>query len=117
MQNVQIEFDRTSLYREEIYTDLKVGTIHMFTPVNADGTVDENRQVTFAGETQIMTPNGPVPISCTIEAATLAEAMDNFSEAVNATVEKLIAEAREMQREAAGRIVTPDEASGGKIIF
>ena len=41
--------------------------------------------------------------------------MDAFPEAVNQTVERMIEEAREMQRQEASRIVVPGREPGGKI--
>ena len=39
-----------------------------------------------------------MPVHCPIEAASLEEALDKFPEAVNMAVERMVEEAREMQR-------------------
>lgn len=113
----EISLDRNGLFREETYTDLKAGSIQKLTPVKEDGTVDAAREPLFMGEAHLMSPSGPLPVRCEIQAKTLTEALDSFPEAVNAAVERMIEQAREMQRQEAGRIVTPDEALGGSKII
>jgi hypothetical protein len=39
------KMDSESLYREDIVTDRKVGTIRMLTPLKSDGTTDTGRPV------------------------------------------------------------------------
>ena len=105
----EIEVDRDNLYREEAFTDLRVATIRRLTPICVDGSVDEARPVRFVGETQLMSARGLLPVSCPIEAETLDEAIGKFPEAVNAAVERMIEEAREIQRQEASRIVVPGQ--------
>jgi hypothetical protein len=113
----KLEVDSRNLYREDIFTDLRVATLRRLTPVNADGTDDTSRDVLFSAETQLMTPQGPVPIHVPVEAKTLQEAIEKFSHAVQEGVERLVEEAREIRREAGSRIITPAEAGiGTKII-
>ena len=45
----QPTMDSTQVYREETFTDRKVGTIRRLTPVGADGTADDKRPVIFVG--------------------------------------------------------------------
>ncbi|MBW1721990.1 MAG: hypothetical protein JRH13_07735 [Deltaproteobacteria bacterium] len=93
---VEIHMDPKGLYLEETYTDGKTGAIHRLSPVKPDGTPDEDREVLFMGNTQLMAPDGrPVPIQCAIEASNLAEAVENFPDAVNRMVGRLMAEAEE----------------------
>ena len=66
--------DAASLYREEIITDRKVGTIRLMVPVKADGSPDPTRPTIYTGDAQIMTNMGALPVSFDIEAANLAEA-------------------------------------------
>ena len=47
--------DPTSLYREEVVSDRKVGTIRVLTPIKSDGTTDSSRQVAYIGEAQLLT--------------------------------------------------------------
>jgi hypothetical protein len=111
-----MEVDRDNLYLEEVFTDLKIATIRRLSPVKSDGSPDEARPTIFQGQTQLMSQMGPLPVSCTIEAANLEEAMDKFGEAMGEAVERMIEEAREIQRQEASRIIVPGAASvGGKI--
>jgi hypothetical protein len=117
-----VQLDATSLYREEIYTDRRAGTIRRLTPVNAKGEDDATRFVLFSGQTQLLTPAGVLPLGFEIEAESLEDAIKKFPEAVKVALEQAIDEAREMRREQATRIVVPDVAGsapvgGGKIKF
>jgi hypothetical protein len=120
----EIKLDAASLYREEIFTDRRAGTLRRLTPVTADGAVDAARAVLFSGQTQLLTPGGVLPLGFDIEAATLQEALDRFPEAVKQALDEAIEEAREMRREQSSRIVVPDAGAmaagpvpGGKIKF
>ena len=109
-----IEIDGSNLWKEESYTDLKVGTIRKMTPIKLDGSEDENRKATYSATTNIMTPGGALPISGEIEATTLEEAVAKFPDAINAAVKQLQEDMIKMQQEQASKIVTPDELRGGK---
>jgi hypothetical protein len=50
--------DAASLYREELITDRRVGTIRVLTPVTAAGLADSARTILYVGETQVLTPGG-----------------------------------------------------------
>ncbi len=112
---LEIQVDRNDLYREEVYTDLKIASIRVLTPVKVDGQIDTSRPVLYTGETQLMSQMGPVPVHAPIEAASLDEAIQRFPEAVNQAVERLMEEAREIQRREASRIVVPGQPPPGKI--
>ena len=105
----QIEVDRDNLYKEETFTDLKVATIRRLTPVRADGTPDDRRTQIFLGSTQILTPEGPLPLQFAIDATSLQQAFEKFPEAVRRGVEDMMEELREMQRQQASRIVVPGQ--------
>ncbi len=105
LDNVQI--DKSNLYREESYTDLKVGSLQVLVPVQADGTNDDTRETMYVGQTQLMSQAGPLPLTAPIQAASLQEALEKFPEAVKKAVDKLVEEAKEMQRQEASRIVVP----------
>lgn len=109
----EAKMDPTSLYREEIVTDRKVGTLRMMTPLTANGTVDAARPVLYMGEAQIMTSAGPLPISFEIEATTLAEAVDGFGPAAKDAIEKTVRDLQELRRQAASSIVVPQGGMGG----
>lgn len=108
----EVKVDKTNLYKEESFTDLKVATIRRLSPIKEDGSPDTTRPVLFTGETTLMSDRGPLPIQAAIEAADLNEAMDKFPDAVQAAVEKLIEQAREMQRQQMSRIVVPGQGGG-----
>ena len=111
----EIKVDTANLYKEETFTDLQVATLRRMVPVKSDGTPDDSRPVLFMGETQLMSARGLLPVTCPIEASTLEEAIEKFPDAVNATVEKMVEQAREMQRQEASRIVVPGQGVGPKI--
>lgn len=99
--------DAASLYREEIYTDRKIGTLRVLVPVKSDGSPDTARPALYQGEAQLMTNMGPLPISFDIEARTLAEAVAGYAEATKAGVERAMRELQEMRRQASSSIVLP----------
>ena len=108
----EIQVDREGLYREDMYTDRKAGTIRRLTPVNAEGAPDGTRAVLYSGQTQLLTPGGVLPLSFDIDANSLSEAVARFPAAVHVALEQAIEEAREFRREASSRIVVPDVAGG-----
>jgi len=113
-----IQLDPNSLYREEVFTDRKAGTVRRLIPIDASGATDASRPVLYSGQTQLLTPGGVLPLAFEIEATTLEEAIAAFPAAVQAALEQAIEEAREYRREAASRIVVPDTGGGmpgGKI--
>jgi hypothetical protein len=112
-----LQVDAANLYREEVFSDLRVATIRRLTPVLADGSVDPSRTMMFSAETQILTPQGLVPVHAPVEATSLSEAIERFPAAIQAGLDRMIEEAREMRRQSASRIVTPQEVGGGKLIY
>lgn len=103
-----IKINPNNLYKEESFTDLSSATIRRLTPIKVDGSVDESREAIYAGITQLMTPNGAIPLQCIIEGAkNLIEAAEKLPAAIEKTVQEMIAEAKEMQRQEASRIVVP----------
>ena len=103
----EMTMDAASLYREEIYTDRKVGTLRVLQPVNSDGSPDTLRKTVYQGEAQLMTNMGPLPISFDIDAATLADAIAGYAEATKAGIERAMREIQEMRRQASSSIVLP----------
>jgi hypothetical protein len=112
-QSQQPSMDATQIYREETFTDRKVGTIRQMTPVMADGSVDTTRPVLFVGQAQVMTPMGALPISFDLESATLDGAIAKFGAAAAEAVQQTMRELQEMRREQASSLVIPDSAGGG----
>ena len=121
----ELTVDSSNLYREDVFTDLAVATLRRLTPVKDDGSDDPSRPVRFVAETQLMSQVGPVPVSTPVEAASLSEAVERFPTAIKAAVERMMEEAREMQRREASRIVTAGPGAipptpgdkGGKLII
>jgi hypothetical protein len=105
--DIDAKMDSASLYREEIITDRKVGTIRMLTPLKSDGTTDASRDIVYTGEAQIMTGAGPLPINFEIEAKTLGDAVDKFGATATDAIEKTVRELQELRRQAASSIVVP----------
>src|SRR5580658_841491 len=103
-----IQIDSAGLYREDIFTDRKAGTIRRLIPVTTDGSTDSARATLYSGQTQLLTPTGVLPLGFEIEATSLQDAIGKFPAAVKEALEQAIEEAREYRREAASRIVVPD---------
>jgi hypothetical protein len=106
-QLAEAGMDPASLYREEIYTDLKLGTLRVMVPVKADGAGDASRATLYTGEARLMTQMGPLPISFEIEASSLAEAVSKYGAAAKAGVEQALKELQELRRQASSSIVIP----------
>ena len=109
----QATMDATQVYREEIFTDRKVGTIRRITPVTVDGAADAARPVIYVGQAQVMTPMGAVPISFELDAATLEAAVQKFGAAAEQAVHQTMRELQELRREQASSLVIPDAAGAG----
>lgn len=108
-----MKMDPAALYREDIYTDRKMGTIRVMTPVTADGAADASREVIYVGEAQVLTPMGAIPLAFQLDGKTLSEAVANFSEAAQVAVDRTARELREMRREQASSLVIPGSGLGG----
>jgi hypothetical protein len=118
-----IKVDPKALYLEEVFTDRRIGTIRRLTPVTKDGTRDTARAVLYAGETQVLTPAGALPIGFEIAAGSLEEAAEKFGSLAKEAIERTVKELQEMRRQAASQIVVPQgplppmggAGGGGKI--
>jgi len=86
-QPTELKIDRSNLYKEESFTDLKVGIIKRMTPVRSDGSVDKTRKAFFVAQTSLMTPGGPFPIQAVIQAKELQQAIKKFPEAMKDAIE------------------------------
>lgn len=106
-RNHDPQMDATSLYKEEMFTDRKIGALRKLTPVTPAGDIDASRPVLFVGQAEIMTNMGPVPLSFEIEAASLAEAVDGFAPAAAQAIERTVQQIQEMRRQAASQLVVP----------
>lgn len=110
-----IVMDAKSLYREEIYTDRKMGTLRVMQPVSSDGAPDASRRTLYLGEAQLMTNMGPLPITFDIEASSLADAIANYGEAAKVGVEQTMRELQEMRRQASSSLVIPPAGAGAAL--
>jgi hypothetical protein len=90
MQGIDFTVDRNNLYREESITDLKAASIRRLVPIHIDGTEDAQRTPIFIGHTQLMTPEGPLPIQAPLKAGTIDAAMDEFPQAMEAALAQVI---------------------------
>ena len=111
--SMNLTMDGAGVYREDVYTDRKVGTIRCLTPVKSDGAPDASRKSVYVGEAQIMTPMGALPVSFEIEGATLDAAISGYAAAAKEAVERTVRELQELRRQAASSIVVPQAGAGG----
>ena len=104
----KVRISQNDLYKEEVFTDMTVGAIRQLTPVRPNGELDKNRKILFFGQTQLMTQQGPLPIQFPIEAKNLQQALDSFPQTMELFVEKLVEQAKELQRQEQSRIIVPN---------
>jgi regulator of protease activity HflC (stomatin/prohibitin superfamily) len=110
--DLDIKMDASSLYREEIYTDRRIGTIRAMVPVKSNGDADGARETLFIGEAQIMTQMGPLPVTFEIEAASLDAAVTGYAKAAKVAVERTVNELQELRRQSASSLVLPGQGGG-----
>lgn len=111
----EIDFtvDKKHLYREESITDLKVCSLRRMVPVKEDGSDDESRTPIFVGSSQLMTPEGPLPLQARLQANNLAEAFEEFPAAMRKALDEVIDQLQRMRQEQASqqrdesRIIVP----------
>ncbi len=122
-RSMNLTMDAAGVYREDVYTDRKVGTIRSLTPVKSDGSPDPGRKPVYVGEAQILTPMGAIPVTFEIDAKTLEVAVTQYPAAAKQAVERTVKEIQELRRQAASSIVIPQGGAlppgglggGGKI--
>jgi hypothetical protein len=105
----ELRMNAASLYREETFTDRRVGSIRVLAPVAPDGTDDKTRSAVFEGQTTLVTPAGPVPLSFEIEARSLPEAIERFPATARAALEAMLKELEELRRERASSLIVPGQ--------
>lgn len=103
------------LYREETFTDRRVGTIQRLLPIGADGQPDPTRSEVYVGQTQVMTPAGALPISFEIPADSLEQAVAGFAAGAREALEDTMQRLEEMRREAASSIIVPEGGGSGGV--
>ena len=109
---IDFTVDQNNLYREESITDLKVASIRRLIPVKPDGTDDKSRSPVFVGHTQLMSPDGPLPIQSQLAANTVEEALAVFPEAMQQALADMVERIKKMQQQQAqqkeaSRIIVP----------
>lgn len=119
----KLRINQNDLYKEEVFTDMKVAAIRQLTPVKTNGEADKGRKILYFGQTQVYTQRGPIPIQFPIaEAKNLQQAIDKFPEVMEQFMENLMKEAEEMARQEQSRIIVPNSGIAavpepGKIIL
>lgn len=115
-QEQQIDFtvNKKNLYREDAITDLNVASIRRLVPINVDGSEDKSRAAVFVGHTQLMSPQGPVPIQARLQANNLEEAIEQFPPAMQQALDEMMEQVMRLQeqqekqhREDDSRIIIP----------
>jgi hypothetical protein len=109
----EARMDAAGMYREESFTDRKVGGIRRLVPIKSDGSPDSSRAVAFVGQTQVLTSMGALPLTFEIDAQSLEEAVERFPAAAKVAFERTVREFEEMRRQAASSIVIPERGAGG----
>ncbi len=109
----ELGMDSSSLYREEVYTDRRVGTIRKLVPVTSTGADDTQKAVLYVGQAQLMSPMGPIPISFDIEADNLADAVNQFAQVAQDAAEKTVKDLQELQRDSTSGLMIPESGGGG----
>ena len=96
---INLTVDRKNLYREESFTDIKVAAIRQLTPVNPALSPDDSRRHLYMGQTQLMTPSGPVMLQSILEATTLDEAIEKFPAAMQKEVDNVMTQVQKDSKE------------------
>jgi hypothetical protein len=107
------KFNQQNLHREEVFSDLTIGSIRRLSPVKANGEPDKTRPVLFVGQSQIYTQQGPMPIQFPIDAINLQQAMEKFPAAMEEFVAHLVEQAKEFQRQEESRLIVPGGSVAG----
>lgn len=115
VESKDMQFQADQLYREEVITDRRVGSIRRLVPIQTDGSDDSARPVLYVGQAQLMTPVGTIPLSFELDAGSLKEAVEKFGDAAQQAVEHTAKELEEMRREAASSIVVPGAGGAGRM--
>ncbi len=109
----QLAMNPDQLYREEVFTDQETGSIRRLTPVNRDGSPDPDRDVQYVGQTQVMTPAGPLPLSFELQGNSLGEAAAQFAQAAGQAIQEAVEEIKRLQREQQSSIMVPGKGGQG----
>ena len=111
--NAEIKMDPQALYREEVFTDRRIGTIQRLTPVDGDGQPVDGGVVIYLGQTQLMTPAGALPLSFELQADSLAQAAEKFADGANIAMEDAVKRLEELRHEQSSSIIVPGGGTPG----
>jgi hypothetical protein len=107
LSDAEIAMDSKALYREETFTDRRVGTLQRLTPVTPAGATDSTRPVLYVGQTQVLTPAGALPLSFEVAATSLDDAVAKFGDAAKQALARTMRRLEELRREQASSIIVP----------
>lgn len=107
------KMDAADLWREEMFTDRKVGVIRKLSPVKVDGSPDPSRKVIFTGEASLMTPAGTLPLSFEMPVDSLEKAVALYGDAVAQAFHETMEELKELRRKQSSSILLPGQAGPG----
>jgi len=110
--SANVEMDTANLYQEESFTDRRVGNLQRLSPVTSDGQPDDGRPILYIGQTQVLTPAGPLPLSFEIDANSLEEAFGNFGDHAQKALADTMERLEEMRREQASSLIVPGSGGG-----
>ncbi len=99
IDNINFTIDKNNLYREESITDMKVGSIRQLIPIKLDGSEDDKRSRLFIGQTQIISPEGPLPIQAELTVKNIDEAIKVFPLAMKKALNEMLAKIQNMQQQ------------------
>lgn len=110
-----IRLDSGNLYREETYTDRRMGSLRKLIPVHADGSADNGRKVVWEGATSLLTPAGSLPLNFEIEADGFSDALEKFPVESKKALDRAMEELKELRRDSASSIITPGSGDSSKL--
>lgn len=105
--NIDLTVKQDNLYLEESFTDLDLTSIRRLTPVKPNGIKDKSRKPIFVGHTQLMTPEGALPIRSLLEARNLKEAIEKYPESMKKAIENMLEQLNKLQKKEEPRIIVP----------
>jgi len=113
LSDADIAMDSKTLYREETFTDRRVGTLQRLTPITRAGDTDNTRPVLYVGQTQVLTPAGALPLSFEVPATSLDDAVAKFGEGAKHALARTMRRLEELRREQSSSIIVPGAAPPG----
>jgi hypothetical protein len=113
LNDADIAMDGKSLYREETFTDRRVGTLQRLTPITPSGATDDTRPVLYVGQTQVLTPAGALPLSFDVPATSLEDAVAKFGDQAQQALARTMRRLEELRREQASSIIVPGTVPPG----